>query len=208
MDDYREDPSFPSSNPTPPQTPYPQPVEFRPVAHKRLPAMLVVLGILIFLLIMPYIAENLQYALTRGKERAQAEVAAELLTKLPNAPERLAYVVKKIEPSVVAVETIQVGRGGSSNDEWSQLFGRPDVRGGLGSGIIMDTAGYIVTNYHVIDRAAQVSVTLADGRNVPARIVGADPMSDLAVLKIDASNLMAASGATATSFRSAIRCWP
>lgn len=192
MDDNREDPSVPPSSATPSRASYMQPTEFRPVNRSRLPAMLVVLGTLIFLLILPQIAEKIVEGITRGREKAQAEVAADLLSKLPNAPERLPYVIKKVEPSVVAVETVQIGGRGSPNDEWARLFGQPNVRGGIGSGVIMDAAGYIVTNHHVIDRAAQLSVTLADGRNVPATIVGADPTSDLAVLKIDASNLTAA----------------
>lgn len=190
MDDNR-DPNVPPSRPTPSPAPYGESVEFRPVYRSRLPAMLVVLGVLIFLLILPQIAEKVVEGITRGRETAQAEVAANLLAKVPDAQERLPYVVKKVEPSVVAVETVQVGRG-TPNDEWARLFGQPNVRGGIGSGVIMDPAGYIVTNDHVINQASQVTVTLADGRNLPASVVGADPASDLAVLKIDASKLVAA----------------
>jgi serine protease Do len=60
---------------------------------------------------------------------------------------------------------------------------------GSGSGIIFDKAGYIVTNEHVIDGASSVTVTLSGGRSVPARIIGADAKTDLAVLKIDVQNL-------------------
>jgi Do/DeqQ family serine protease len=60
---------------------------------------------------------------------------------------------------------------------------------GLGSGVIISTDGYILTNHHVIDGADQIKVDLNDDRTLDAKVVGSDPLSDLAVLKIDASNL-------------------
>ena len=55
---------------------------------------------------------------------------------------------------------------------------------GLGSGVIIDERGYVLTNYHVIVRASRVSITLVDNREFEAKIVGTDPKSDLAVLKV------------------------
>jgi Do/DeqQ family serine protease len=62
-------------------------------------------------------------------------------------------------------------------------------REGLGSGVIVSTDGYILTNHHVIDGAEQIKVDLNDNRTLDAKVVGIDPPSDLAVLKIDATNL-------------------
>jgi Do/DeqQ family serine protease len=62
-------------------------------------------------------------------------------------------------------------------------------RSGLGSGVIITTDGYILTNHHVIDGAEQIKVDLNDGRTLDAKVIGSDPPSDLAVLKIDATNL-------------------
>lgn len=62
-------------------------------------------------------------------------------------------------------------------------------RSGLGSGVIISTDGYILTNHHVIDGAEKIKVDLNDNRTLDAKVVGFDPPSDLAVLKIDATNL-------------------
>jgi len=67
--------------------------------------------------------------------------------------------------------------------------GRPDQS--AGSGVIVDTNGYIVTNNHVVEGATQITVTLSDRREFSAKVVGADPKTDLAVVKIDAKNLPA-----------------
>jgi serine protease Do len=65
--------------------------------------------------------------------------------------------------------------------------GRPDQS--AGSGVIIDPNGHIVTNNHVVDNASQITVTLSDKREFPAKVVGTDPKTDLAVIKIEAKNL-------------------
>ncbi len=64
------------------------------------------------------------------------------------------------------------------------FFMRPVPREGSGSGFFYDSEGHIVTNYHVIEGAEELQVTLADGRNLPAQVVGTDPSNDLAVIKV------------------------
>lgn len=66
--------------------------------------------------------------------------------------------------------------------------GRPDRRG-AGSGFIFESDGYIITNHHVIDGADQIIVRMADRREFEAELIGSDPLSDIALLKIDAVNL-------------------
>jgi serine protease Do len=146
------------------------------------------LAFLVLLLILPPVVERMQFAITRGRQRAKAEVARVVLKDMPESTGRFAWVVKSIEPSVVGIETSRLVAMGTT-DEWSYLY----PQAGEGSGVIVDDDGHIVTNYHVIDGAQEVTVKLADGRTVSdVRVVGADPPADLAVLKIDSGGLTAA----------------
>src|SRR6516164_764046 len=77
---------------------------------------------------------------------------------------------------------------------FGQQFGQrmhpgPQIEHGLGSGIIISPDGYIVTNNHVIDGATDIRVTMTDRRVLSAKLVGADPLTDLALIKVNASNL-------------------
>jgi serine protease Do len=110
-----------------------------------------------------------------------------------------ASVVDAVAPAVV---TVRVEKKASivptqfPDDDFFRFFGRGLPRqqriprqSGLGSGVLTTPDGYILTNNHVIDGADQVRVELPDNRVFDAKVVGADPASDLAVLKIDASGL-------------------
>ena len=66
---------------------------------------------------------------------------------------------------------------------------QPQIEHGIGSGVILTSDGYILTNYHVVDHATKITVTLDDRRIFPAKRVGVDTLNDLAVIKIDAHNL-------------------
>jgi serine protease Do len=89
-------------------------------------------------------------------------------------------VVSKVMPSVVSVITESVT---------SDFFGRQYTESHAGSGIIIDDKGYIATNNHVVEDAQNIYAELADGRTYAAEIVGTDPLSDLAVIKVDAMEL-------------------
>jgi serine protease DegQ len=77
----------------------------------------------------------------------------------------------------------------------------PQRREGLGSGVIVSEQGYVLTNHHVIESVDQIEVALHDSRKVPARVVGTDPETDLAVLKIEARKLPAITFAKAEQIR-------
>jgi serine protease Do len=70
-----------------------------------------------------------------------------------------------------------------------QMGPQSNIEHGLGSGVIISPDGYIVTNNHVIDGAVDIRVTMTDRRILPAKLIGADPLTDLAVIKIDGTNL-------------------
>ena len=70
-----------------------------------------------------------------------------------------------------------------------QFDGEPQRSASLGSGVIVGAEGFILTNHHVIEAADDIEIALADGRKLPARVVGTDPDTDLAVLKVDGKDL-------------------
>ncbi len=125
---------------------------------------------------------------------------------------RLADLVETVSPSVVTVFTTQApeaqetGRRdfgfpeGSPFEEFFKRFGAPEgmpgmggkgaERHALGSGFILDTDGYIITNNHVVEDASEVKVQLGDKREFEATVIGTDPQTDLALLKIEAGSTL------------------
>jgi serine protease Do len=101
-------------------------------------------------------------------------------------------VARRVEPAVVNINTEQVVRtSGTPLEEFFGLRGMPREfrRPSLGSGFIVDPQGYILTNHHVVRRADRISVKLNDGRTLDATVVGTDPQTDLALIKIQGTNL-------------------
>ncbi len=113
-------------------------------------------------------------------------------------------VAKQVEPAVVNISTEQIvhATGSAMPDPFGGLFGDDSPFSGLfgqvphdmkqrslGSGFVVDSAGYVLTNNHVVKDATKIKVRLQDGRTVDATVVGTDPQTDLAVLRIKASNL-------------------
>ena len=124
---------------------------------------------------------------------------------LPSAfVEGFSEIVEKVGPAVVNV-AVTSGGGGASRQLPPGPFGGPPGGGGpgggppgrppgggpgmsAGSGVVIDSRGYILTNNHVVEDASDIKVTFNDGREVPATIVGTDPKTDLAVIKVKLEN--------------------
>jgi len=107
----------------------------------------------------------------------------------------LSQAAASASPSVVFIEAAESEASAQRNrqdDPFTQFFGfQQPAKRGTGSGVILSSDGYIVTNNHVVDFADEVKVTLPDERKFMARVIGTDPRSDLAVLKIATTGLPA-----------------
>lgn len=125
--------------------------------------------------------------------RAVRQVADMPASASANVQVDLRAAAAKTVPAVVNVTPVQMGRVyyGNPLDFW---FGGGQVREepldmGIGSGVIITEDGYIITNNHVIEKSDKIMVTLNDKRKFEAKLIGTDPDTDIALLKIDAENL-------------------
>jgi len=111
-----------------------------------------------------------------------------------------ADIVNRVSAAVVTIRSTERARSARQfpfmdDPTFREFFGDrlpqqpPQRMQGVGSGVIVNSQGYILTNHHVIDGALEIKVELTDNRTFTAKLVGSDPPSDLAVLKIDANNL-------------------
>jgi serine protease Do len=142
---------------------------------------------------VPYVAERTGYAWEAGRSRAASEALSKLEEQgiVARASELFRMATTAVSPAVVNVQSFKERRGGEGfrglplgGDRMGPRFGSSE----LGSGVIIDKAkGYIVTNNHVVKDADHIVVRLGPGNDVRARLVGADPKSDLAVLQVSAA---------------------
>lgn len=107
-------------------------------------------------------------------------VGASVAHAAPPALMDVPGVAARLIPTVVSITTRHVHREPEQE---------PVLRRGLGSGVIVDRRGYVVTNHHVIENAEQIKVTLPDGRVFSGQLIGSDPLTDLAIVKIDGPKL-------------------
>src|SRR6185503_5665382 len=114
-----------------------------------------------------------------------------------NAQTSYAELVSRVSPAVVTIRSTERSRPAQQfpfmdDPNFREFFGdrvpqqAPQRVQGVGSGVIITNDGYILTNHHVVDGALEIKVELTDNRSFTAKVVGSDPPSDLAVLKIDA----------------------
>ncbi len=102
-------------------------------------------------------------------------------------PNFIAKVVAQAGPAVVSIDTLQVAD--NQLDSFFEPVPQPPVEQGQGSGFIFDAQGRVMTNAHVVENASAVRVTLPDGRQFEGKVLGADPLTDVAVVEIPADNL-------------------
>ncbi|WP_194777164.1 S1C family serine protease [Pararhodonellum marinum] len=144
---------------------------------------------------------NKQDSATNFAEKQDTSLVNWLSDEKFNVPDGINFVASAelVTPAVVHVRsTVTMNQGDARSFDLEELFGfrSPDQRQmprregrSSGSGVIISSDGYIVTNNHVIENSTKVDITLEDNRRYTARVVGTDPTTDLALLKIEASNL-------------------
>ena len=114
--------------------------------------------------------------------------------RTPGGGSGFSAAAKVAAPAVVSINTSKAAaQNPDANDPWFRFFfgdqGRGQPQGGLGSGVIISASGYILTNNHVVDGADAIEVVLNDTRKASAKVIGTDPDTDLAILKIELDKL-------------------
>ncbi len=159
--------------------------------------LMAILGATIALFAYTRIIEKPAAVLTRNDSAAITQQAVSpVLTSYPlqdPQPVDLTYAAEITVPAVVHVH-IKTTVGGEANNPILQWFygdrySRPREVSGYGSGVIISPDGYIITNNHVVEDADNIEVVLNDNRTFPAKLIGRDPNTDIALLKINATNL-------------------
>lgn len=138
-----------------------------------------------------------EYATSNNITNAESRPVNSLLD-LNNA---IVDIAEKTNPAVVMITTEKVQQQRVMRNPFSQFFGNPYgqqdpetreyTQRGLGSGVIVSEDGYILTNNHVIENVDEIKIQLFNGDEVEAELIGADPATDIAVIKIDKTNLPA-----------------
>jgi S1-C subfamily serine protease len=142
----------------------------------------VIVGALIGALVAGGIVARASDSTPVGAAAADAKAVAAARASLLEHKGDIHQIVAAVGPSVVSVQTRSLGLG---------AFLQAVPQDGAGSGFVLSSDGVIVTNNHVVDGATTITVTLADGRKLDARVLGRDANTDLAVLKVDATGLPA-----------------
>ncbi|MGF1590145.1 MAG: S1C family serine protease, partial [Pleurocapsa sp.] len=143
-------------------------------------------------------------AMVDSADTAAPKPKVSLTSLQTQSSQSVADVVETAGAAVVTIDTTRRQSTGYKGFEKEDAFGRgfgeffedysapqrrePEARGS-GSGFIIDGSGHIITNAHVVENAAEVNVTLRDGRSFAGRVLGSDRLTDLAVIKIDAEQL-------------------
>jgi serine protease Do len=173
---------------------------------KRFTVVTVVLTAVVAFLVGAIVAGGITHsAIVDGSKSSPIRPAHALNAAAPGSLVNFADVVERLNPAVVNIDATARGRDskrrrgqGALPEPPDPFDGAPDngaprpdrdaPHRGAGTGFIIDADGSILTNNHVIDRAERITVKLSDGRSLRARLIGADPDTDIALIKIDGQN--------------------
>lgn len=155
--------------------------------------LLFLIALMLMRYAVPFAVEEISRAVTRGRQRAEYEVATEYLNKVSFDSVSKAYqmVNHRVAPSVVHINA-RHSAAPAPRDEQAFMFGGRRPQQDQGSGVIIDPLGHIVTNRHVVLSGEDIRVTLSDGRQASAEIIGTDALTDLAVIRIPTEHLIPA----------------
>ncbi len=173
---------------------------------KRLVGLGVVQVVLAFAMALAFVAVKGRFSATADSGAVPVTVAGNAPTEVGALTSTFAPVVKNSLPAVVSIVSTKVVKNDGAeglepffnNPQFREFFGdkvpnqrqpRLQRQRGLGSGVIVNSDGYILTNNHVIDGANDIKIAFHDGREVKARVIGADPKTDIALLKVEEKNL-------------------
>lgn len=134
-------------------------------------------------------AENSPLEITKiqGKSVSEVVISAQVMSKA------FVEISQKLTPAIATIKSERLLKINEKNSKLFNRFNTPPLEGykenSVGSGIVIDPKGYILTNYHVVNNADKITVKLTDKREFTASIIGTDQLTDIAVLKIKGENL-------------------
>ncbi|MBI4842713.1 MAG: DegQ family serine endoprotease [Nitrospirae bacterium] len=156
----------------------------------------------IIALIIGYFAGSNLGIFNRDKTEPPYTYNFQVSPELKGGGSAFSNVAKVVSPAVVNISTTKIVNRGVSpfsglfDSPLDEFFGMPHFQrkfkeNSLGSGVVVSPDGYIVTNYHVVEKAEEIKVTLFDKQEFTGKVVGSDPKSDIAIIKINAAKLPA-----------------